>query len=189
VDLDRFGEPMQISPFEVKDALIELAASHNDRMMLNAGRGNPNWVSTEPRHGFWQLGRFATIEAERFQGYMREGGGGLPEHAGIVARFDTFVQLNHDEPGVSFLKACVAYVRDRLGYPADAYKAEMKRLVRNRLDTLYRSIGVVHEPDIDSAGYYAELTLDGVARQLYSKEFEDWLLANIKTGEFISDSG
>ena len=48
MDLDSFGELMQISPFEVKDALIELAASHHDRMMLNAGRGNPNWVATEP---------------------------------------------------------------------------------------------------------------------------------------------
>ena len=68
---------------------------------------------------------------------------------------------------------------------ADAYKAEMKRLVRNRLDTLYRSMGVVHELDMDSAGYYAELTLDGIAKQLYSKEFEDWLLDNIKPGEVL----
>jgi len=125
MDLDSFVKLMQISPFEVKDALIELAEGHRDRMMLNAGRGNPNWVATEPRHGFWQLGRFATIEAERFQGYMREGVGGLPEHAGIVARFDTFVQLNQGEPGIDFLRACVAYVRDRLGYPADDFLHEM----------------------------------------------------------------
>jgi len=116
---------MQISPFEVKDALIEQASSHADRMLLNAGRGNPNWVATVPRHGFWQLGRFATLEAERFQGYMREGVGGLPEKDGIVARFDTFVQLNRGEPGVDFLKACVAYVRDRLGYAADDFLHEM----------------------------------------------------------------
>jgi len=125
MDLKSFSKLMQISPFEVKDALIELAESHADRVMLNAGRGNPNWVATVPRHGFWQLGRFATIEAERFQGYMREGVGGLPEHDGIVARFDTFVQLNRGEPGVDFLKACVAYVRDRLGYPADDFLHEM----------------------------------------------------------------
>jgi aspartate 4-decarboxylase len=125
MDLKSFSKLMKISPFEVKDALIDLAESHADRMMLNAGRGNPNWVSTIPRHGFWQLGRFATSEAERFQGYMREGVGGLPEHAGIVARFDTFVQLNRGEPGIDFLKACVAYVRDRLGYPADDFLHEL----------------------------------------------------------------
>ena len=125
MDLKSFSKQMQISPFEVKDSLISLAESHSERMMLNAGRGNPNWVATVARHGFWQLGRFATLEAERFQGYMREGVGGLPEHAGIVARFDTFVQLNTGEPGVDFLKACVAYVRDSLGHPADDFLHEM----------------------------------------------------------------
>jgi len=125
MDLKSFSKQMEISPFEVKDSLIALAESHSERMMLNAGRGNPNWVATEARHGFWQLGRFATLEAERFQGYMREGVGGLPEHAGIEARFDTFVQLNRGEPGVAFLKSCVAYVRDRLGYRADDLLHEM----------------------------------------------------------------
>jgi aspartate 4-decarboxylase len=125
MDLKQFSELMNISPFEVKDVLIDLAESHAERMMLNAGRGNPNWVATVPRHAFWQLGRFATLEAERFQGYMREGVGGLPEHDGIVARFDTFVQLYGGEPGVDFLRAAVAYVRDRLGYPADDFLHEM----------------------------------------------------------------
>ena len=125
MDLKSFSKLTKISPFEVKDVLIELAGSHSERMMLNAGRGNPNWVATVPRHAFWQLGRFATLEAERFQGYMREGVGGIPEHSGIVARFDTFVQLNAGEPGVAFLKAAVAYVRDRLGHPADDFLHEM----------------------------------------------------------------
>jgi aspartate 4-decarboxylase len=125
MDLKDFSEVMKISPFEVKDVLIDLAESHSERMMLNAGRGNPNWVATLPRHAFWQLGRFATLEAERFQGYLREGVGGLPEHDGIVARFDTFTQLNAGEPGVDFLKAAVAYVRDRLGYAADDFLHEM----------------------------------------------------------------
>jgi aspartate 4-decarboxylase len=125
MDLQDFSKLMQISPFEVKDALIDLASSHSERTMLNAGRGNPNWVATRPRHAFWQLGRFATAEAERFQGYMREGVGGLPEKDGIVARFDTFVQMNRSEPGVDFLQAAVAYVRDRLGYKADDFLHEM----------------------------------------------------------------
>lgn len=55
----------QLSPFEVKDKLIELAQTHHERMMLDAGRGNPNWVTTTPRHGFFQLGLFALSEAER----------------------------------------------------------------------------------------------------------------------------
>lgn len=31
-------------------------------MMLNAGRGNPNWVAMPPRGGFFQLGLFAIEE-------------------------------------------------------------------------------------------------------------------------------
>ena len=125
MDLNSFSKLMQLSPFEVKDALIELASTHADRLMLNAGRGNPNWVATEPRHGYWQLGRFATQEAERFQGYMRQGVGGLPEKAGIVGRFDTFVQMHAGEPGIDFLRACLAYVRDNLGHPGDEFLHEM----------------------------------------------------------------
>ena len=38
-----------LSPFELKDKLISIAKSHPDRAMLNAGRGNPNWVAVAPR--------------------------------------------------------------------------------------------------------------------------------------------
>ena len=37
-----------LSPFELKDYLTELASSHAERMMLNAGRGNPNFLATIP---------------------------------------------------------------------------------------------------------------------------------------------
>ncbi|MGE5271219.1 MAG: hypothetical protein ACM3JG_16280 [Thiohalocapsa sp.] len=54
-----------MSPFELKNRLVALAASHGDRIMLNAGRGNPNLLAAEPRHSFFQLGVFAMTEAER----------------------------------------------------------------------------------------------------------------------------
>lgn len=31
-----------LSPFELKNKLIEMAQTHHERTMLNAGRGNPN---------------------------------------------------------------------------------------------------------------------------------------------------
>ena len=68
---------------------------------------------------------------------------------------------------------------------ADAYKAEMKRLVRDRRATLYRSMGLVTKPDPYSAAYYEELTLDAIATQLYSEDFVDWLLKEVKTGELL----
>jgi hypothetical protein len=83
-DLDKLS---QLSPFELKDRLIALAASHAERVMLNAGRGNPNFLATVPRHGFFQLGLFAMGEAERCASNLPQGVAGLPKAEGIEARF------------------------------------------------------------------------------------------------------
>lgn len=40
VDYSKYSK---LSPFELKDELIALAQSKTDRIMLNAGRGNPNF--------------------------------------------------------------------------------------------------------------------------------------------------
>jgi aspartate 4-decarboxylase len=104
-----YGKVEQLSPFELKDQLMWLASSHADRMMLNAGRGNPNFLATIPRHGFFQLGLFALREAERSFAYMPEGIGGHPQEAGLEARFESFVADNRDVPGVAFLNAAVAH--------------------------------------------------------------------------------
>lgn len=51
----------QMSPFEIKNRLIEMAqtdARNSTATFLNAGRGNPNWIATEPREAFFLLGKF-----------------------------------------------------------------------------------------------------------------------------------
>ncbi|KGM33023.1 aspartate aminotransferase [Inquilinus limosus MP06] len=115
----------KLSPFELKDALIQLARSDADRMMLNAGRGNPNFLATVPRHGFFQLGLFAMTEAERSFAYMPEGVGGFPKRDGIEERFEIFARAHKDVPGVSFLVGAVSYVRDQLGLSAGDFLYEM----------------------------------------------------------------
>ena len=119
-----YGSLSKLSPFELKDQLMALASSHAERMMLNAGRGNPNFLATVPRHGFFQLGLFALGEAERSFAYMPEGLGGLPHLEGIEARFEIFTSAHRDVPGVSFLRAAVSYVRDQLGLSAPAFLHE-----------------------------------------------------------------
>ncbi|MDE6343935.1 MAG: aspartate 4-decarboxylase, partial [Muribaculaceae bacterium] len=50
----------ELSPFEIKGTLIDFAtadAKKSTRQFLNAGRGNPNWISTTPRDAFFLLGR------------------------------------------------------------------------------------------------------------------------------------
>lgn len=114
-----------LSPFELKDYLIKAASRHGEQLMLNAGRGNPNFLATLPRHGFFALGQFAMAEAERSFSYMPEGVGGLPEREGIEERFEIFVYHNRKKHGVHFLRNCVSYVRDQLGFPAGDFIHEM----------------------------------------------------------------
>ncbi|MEO6917696.1 MAG: bifunctional aspartate transaminase/aspartate 4-decarboxylase [Collimonas sp.] len=112
-----------LSPFELKDALIQVA-SKSDRSMLNAGRGNPNFLATTPRHGFFQFGLFAMSEAERSYIYM-DGVGGFPQRDGIEARFEIFTKANQGVEGIRFIEAAVSYVRDQLGLSAGAFIYEM----------------------------------------------------------------
>src|SRR3984885_4752484 len=89
-----FKQFAKLSPFELKDNLIAIASSDAQRLMLNAGRGNPNFLATLPRWAFLSLGDFALREAERSYSYLDSGFGGLPEHDGIVRRFDAYAS-NH----------------------------------------------------------------------------------------------
>jgi aspartate 4-decarboxylase len=122
VDYSKYAK---LSPFELKDELIALALSHTDRMMLNAGRGNPNFLATVPRRAFFQLGLFSATESEFSFSYMPEGLGGFPRAEGLQSRFDHFVLENRDKPGVVFLGKAISYVRDQLGLDPDAFLLEM----------------------------------------------------------------
>ncbi len=121
-DIDKLGA---LSPFELKDRLIRLAGSHGERMMLNAGRGNPNFLATEARHGFFALGRFAMAEAGRNAAGMPQGTAGMPQAAGIAARFASFIAAQREEPGVGFLGAALSYARDCLRFDDDAFLHEL----------------------------------------------------------------
>ena len=114
----------KLSPFELKDKLIELASSDSERMMLNAGRGNPNFLATLPRRAFLRLGDFAIREAERSYAYLNSGFGGLPEQKGMVDRYETFAQGHEDTEGVRFLLSAITYVKDRLGLDQEEFLAE-----------------------------------------------------------------
>ncbi|MDD3985705.1 MAG: hypothetical protein PHY59_07485 [Methanobacterium sp.] len=46
---------MELSPFEVQFELTNIAGNFHDRTLLNAGRGNPNWIATTPRQAFLLL--------------------------------------------------------------------------------------------------------------------------------------
>src|SRR5262244_2143856 len=96
-----------LSPFEIKDELINLAkkASRTTQSaFLNAGRGNPNWVATTPREGFFLLGQFAMTESRRVMEHPA-GIGGMPQPKGIASRLEAWLAKHSDQPGASFLAA------------------------------------------------------------------------------------
>ena len=121
-DYSKFDE---LSPFELKDELIAMAQSDSQRMMLNAGRGNPNFLATVPRRAFLRLGDFALLESERSYVYLNSGIGGMPELNGIDQRFEMYASHHHDEEGVSFLRNAIAFVKDRLGQDEKSFIYEM----------------------------------------------------------------
>ncbi|HVC60886.1 MAG TPA: bifunctional aspartate transaminase/aspartate 4-decarboxylase [Acetobacteraceae bacterium] len=114
-----------LSPFELKDQLIALASSDAQRLMLNAGRGNPNFLAMLPRLAFLSLGEFAMLEAQRSYSYLDSGFGGLPEIQGIVQRFETYAGNCRTSEGVRFIQAAISYVKDQLGLKQDIFLLEM----------------------------------------------------------------
>lgn len=97
----------RLSPFELKNKLISMSESDAERMMLNAGRGNPNWIATEPREAFFQLGLFAMEESARHE--LRPGFGSPAEKKGLEKRFNAFAKKNGKKPGVAFLKKAISH--------------------------------------------------------------------------------
>lgn len=113
----------QLSPFELKNELIRLAQTDHERMMLNAGRGNPNWLADTPRNTFFQLGLFAVDEAKR--ALDQPGFGGSPAAGDTAARLRGFVEARSTEPGVAFLGDAVAFARDTLGIDEEKLAFEL----------------------------------------------------------------
>lgn len=116
-----------LSPFELKNELIALADENvklEAATMLNAGRGNPNWIAVEPREAFWLLGKFGVSEARRDWDEW-DGVGGMPQKGGIAGRFEAFLDQNRAEPGASLLRRSVDYGVKKLGFDADAWVWEL----------------------------------------------------------------
>lgn len=100
----------KVSPFEFKDRLISLATGKekkSTRALLDAGRGNPNWISTTPREAFFTFGQFAISESKRVWNEVDLGG--MPHKNGIYNRFKEFVKNNETAPGIELLDKIIDY--------------------------------------------------------------------------------
>src|SRR5258708_17232652 len=107
-----------LGPFEIKNELINLAKATSkttQSAFLNAGRGNPNWIATTPRDGFFLLGQFALTESRRVMEHPA-GIGGMPQAQGIASRFEAWLANHTDTPGASFLAALVPFSIKTCGF-------------------------------------------------------------------------
>ncbi|MEU6478060.1 bifunctional aspartate transaminase/aspartate 4-decarboxylase [Streptomyces sp. NPDC047017] len=130
---EQVEEYARLSPFELKNVFIDLARqAQADRpgqkdkssvQLLNAGRGNPNWVATGPREAFHALGYFALEESKRV--WTADDLGGMPERRGAGGRFESFVRRHPGLPGVELLTRCVDLAVDRFGFDKDAFVHEL----------------------------------------------------------------
>jgi aspartate 4-decarboxylase len=124
VDLHKFET---LSPFEIKDELIKLAKKTSQRSQsafLNAGRGNPNWIATVPREGFFLLGQFAITESKRVMEHAA-GLGGMPQAQGIAGRLEAWLAKHEDIPGAHFLSEMVSFAVKTFGFVPDAFVHEL----------------------------------------------------------------
>ncbi len=116
-----------LSPFEIKDELIQLAKKTTrttQLAFLNAGRGNPNWIATKPRESFFLLGQFAITESTRVMNHP-VGIGGMPEAKGIAARLETWLKEHSIMTGAPFLSAMVDFAVKKFGFDPDAFVHEL----------------------------------------------------------------
>jgi aspartate 4-decarboxylase len=124
IDLKQFDK---MGPFEIKDELIKLAkktSKTTQTAFLNAGRGNPNWIATEPREGFFLLGQFALSESRRVMD-LPAGVAGMPAAQGSAGRLTAWLGTHADTPGAAFLGNAVAFAVKSFKFEADAFVHEL----------------------------------------------------------------
>ena len=117
----------KLGPFEIKHFLAKAAlksAQEESLTYLNAGRGNPNWVATEPREAFFLLGQFAVTESKRVLD-LPPGVGGMPKAPGIAGRLEKYLKAHADMPGADFLQAMVPWTVSRFGFDPDKFVHEL----------------------------------------------------------------
>ena len=117
----------KLGPFEIKDFLAKVAtksAEDSSTSYLNAGRGNPNWVATEPREAFFLLGQFALTECKRVLD-LPPGVAGMPKAAGVAGRLAAWVKAHADMPGASFLERMVPWTVAKFRFDADKFVHEL----------------------------------------------------------------
>src|SRR4051812_8412201 len=117
----------KLSPFEIKDFLIEHAHAASEVSavsFINAGRGNPNWIATTPRDAFFLLGQFAMTESRRVLD-LPPGIGGMPKASGVSSRLRSWLAAQVATPGALFLIEMIPWALEKFGFEPDKFVHEL----------------------------------------------------------------
>ena len=112
----------EIGAFEITAEQRELAKDNEAGYpVLDAGRGNPNWINTQARYAFTRFMEYAVGECELT---MNSGSmAGQARADGIGGRFDA--AMDPEDPTDAFLIAAVDYCTDVLGLDRDSLIKEL----------------------------------------------------------------
>lgn len=132
VDLDTFekiddselSKFNKLSNFEVSAIFLKYAAKNiRNNRVINAGRGNPNWINTLSRAAYSKLINFGIKESgntfERDDGVMA----GFIESDGVADRL--MATLSDTDTVDQFLSSSLNYCVNTLGFDKDEFVAEL----------------------------------------------------------------
>ena len=155
----------QLAPFELKDHLIGLAKTNEQKstvMMLNAGRGNPNWIATTPREAFFLLGHV--------RDWARAGAPGTSRrprrdarHAGDRRSAEAVPRHAPGRPRGGLPRRGLRVRREKLGFDPDAFVHELVDSIIGT--TTPCPTGCSCTPSRSSASTSAKEMCDGAAAQ------------------------
>ena len=119
IDLQQEAEEQlqkELGAFEITAHQREIAKTNEaGYSVLDAGRGNPNWINTQARYAYTRFSDFATRECELD---MKEGSmAGHARQDGIGERFDA--EMDPENATDAFLIAGVDYCVNTLGLDKD----------------------------------------------------------------------
>ncbi len=114
-----------LSPFELKDELIAIANKEHRGEILNAGRGNPNFLAIKPRKVFNLIGDFAIQEAEYSYSFLNSSLGGNIREEGLATRFLNFLTNHADKETAKTTLTYFSYMEDQMGLNIKEVLVEM----------------------------------------------------------------
>ncbi len=119
-DRDAYAE---LSPFEFKDFLIK-KASEKQLPVLNAGRGNPNFINTRARLAFSMLQDFA-VSVSAGSGINKDLAYPPQDKEGISDKFKKHLAEQADIQTAEFLLQSMDYSNNKLAIQPDSFVADM----------------------------------------------------------------